>query len=241
MSIYSYNPNDRYRQRSAQRMVSFFTVFIFTCIVAGAGFWIGWLQADQKIQVLQKEKDALHGEYDSLQDEMTQVRAESQTANLRLEQLRASYEEVIPAGPMQDLTVLLKQQLDEGIDARRLESVIRSTRPPQNCSEPGVRRFVVSTPAYKGPESRISLLSGAISISGEGAPAMNDKGKAEAWFDAAKPVRVYFMQEDGEQQMKEGVLPLHHSIIYDNKEYRFTIAPGSRSFAKVTFDRCDYP
>lgn len=241
MSIYTYNPNDRYRQRSAQRMVSLFTVLIFTSVIGGAGFWIGWLQAEQRIHVLVSEKQDIYDQYTALQEEITKVRAEAQTANLRLEQLRASYEEVIPAGPMQDLTLLLKQQLDEGIDARRLESVIRLARPPQNCSEPEMRRFVVSTPSYKGPDSKISILSGAIGISGSGEAATNEKGNPEAWFDSAKSVRIVFGKEGGEEEVKEGVLPLHHAIIHGDKEFRFTVAPGAQSFAKVTFDSCDYP
>ena len=40
---------------------------------------------------------------------------------------------------------------------------------------------------------------------------------------------------------KAGIMPLHHSVVSGNREYRFTIEEGARSFAKVTFDSCDYP
>lgn len=236
-----YNPNDRYRRRSALRAVRFFTSAFLIAVIGGGGFWIGRLQAEQRIHVLEAEKAALQQKDVAVQEEMTALRAEAQTANIRLEQLKAGYEEVLPEGPMQDLTVLLKKQLDEGIDAKRLEHVIRSARPPKNCSEPESRRFVVLTPAYQGPESKLAIASGIVEISGNGESARSDKGKSEAWFDPAKPVALRFVAKDGTVEKKEGVLPLYHSIVLEGREYRFTIAQGAQSFAKVTYDSCDYP
>lgn len=239
--MYNYNPNERYRRRSKQRTTSTLMMTFLVCAIAGLSFWFGMLRGEQRIISVQLENKKLQEQSDILQQEMTQTRAEAQTANIRLEQMRASYEEVIPEGPMQDLTLLLKKQLDEGIDPKRMEFIIRSARPPQNCTEPETRRFVVLTPAYQGPESKVSLLSDAIVITGEGKSARNDKGNSEAWFDPALSVQISFQQKDGKKEIKEGVLPLHHSMIYDGKEYRFTIAPGAQSFAKITFDSCDYP
>ncbi|MCB1784428.1 MAG: hypothetical protein KDI13_10595 [Alphaproteobacteria bacterium] len=241
MSIYNYNPNERYRRRSAQRTANLIFILFLLVAISGISFWFGMLQSEQKRLVLEQEKEQLQKQATELQEQMTKIRAEAQTANIRMEQMRASYEEVIPEGPMQDLTMLLKEQLDEGIDAKRLEFVIRSTRPPQNCSEPENRRFVVLTPAYQGPESKVSILSGAITISGDGESAQNDKGKKEAWFDPARAVKLSFTLDDGATEIREGVLPLRHSIVKNGKEFRFTIAPGTQSFAKVTFDSCDYP
>jgi hypothetical protein len=36
-------------------------------------------------------------------------------------------------------------------------------------------------------------------------------------------------------------MPLQHSMVVQNREYRFTIDAGAKSFARITFDSCDYP
>ena len=58
--------------------------------------------------------------------------------------------------------------------------------------------------------------------------------------DPAQQVTVRF--KNGEvAETKKGILPLRHSIIVNNREYRFTVEEGSRSFAKVVYDSCAYP
>ncbi len=176
-----------------------------------------------------------------MQDEVTALRAEAQTAQVRLEQLRASYDELLSEGAMHDLLELLRQQLEKGVDPNRLRSVILSARPPQNCIDAKSKRFVVITPVYNGPQSIASIGKGAVSISGVGASAQNAQGQAEAWFDPGQPVTLTFRGRGSEEQVKQGMLPIYHSVVVDDKEYRFTITEGTKSFAKVTYDYCDYP
>ena len=45
----------------------------------------------------------------------------------------------------------------------------------------------------------------------------------------------------GKQTVKESLLPIQQSLVVGNKEYRFTVAAGERSFMSVTSDSCDYP
>ncbi len=240
MSFSSYNPNDRYRQRSARRTSSILTfMFVFFAIL-GTGYWVGGVRSQQRIYILQEEKRILGEESADGQNVMIELRAEAQTASVRLEQLRASYDELLSDGPMRDLVTLVRKQIDQGVDADRLESVILSARPPQNCSDPENKRFVVTTPVYNGPSSKASI-RGGIYVFGKGVSSKNSKGKREAWFDPSQPVEVTFKAKGQTSTTKKGILPIHNSMVVGNKEYRFTITAGARSFVKVTFDHCDYP
>ncbi|MEM6780896.1 MAG: hypothetical protein AAF569_03445 [Pseudomonadota bacterium] len=235
-----YDPSARYRAKSKQRFVNFLVFTSVVLVSAGIGFWLGGQSAAEQIITLKTENETLNTQYDELQDSLTELRAEAQTANTRFEQIKKEYAELIPEGPMQDLTALLRAQLEKGMDPQRLGFFIRSARPPTGCVEPDVRRFVVSTPAYRGPASVVSVADGAIKIQGSGASARNDKGQPEAWFDPAQPVSVVFTSQNGTDR-KKGTLPIQHSVVAGNREYRFTIEEGSRSFAKVVFDSCSYP
>tara|TARA_R110001592_G_scaffold79054_1_gene236679 strand:- start:10856 stop:11581 length:726 start_codon:yes stop_codon:yes gene_type:complete len=241
MSISSYNPNDRYRQRSARRVGNMLTfIFVFGGIF-GAGFWVGGLRSKQDMYILQQDKINIEEERDRVQADMTKMRAEAQTATVRLEQIRTNYDELLSDGTMKDLVSLVRQQIDQGVDAERLKSVILSARPPQNCSNSETKRFIVNTPVYQGPSSKVSLPKSVIVVTGKGTSAQNSLGKKEAWFDPGKPVELLFDVKDGQSETKKGVLPMYHSLVIEDKEYRFTMKAGEKSFVTVSYDYCDYP
>ncbi|HBR69930.1 MAG TPA: hypothetical protein DEA55_11200 [Rhodospirillaceae bacterium] len=241
MNLSYYNPSDRYRRRNMQRIAWAVRTLAMLFFTVGFGFWIGHLYNQQKVVTLQAERDLLMQQRDAVQEDITRIRAEAQTANAMLAQARQNYEETIPAGPMRDIMALVKKQLEEGMDPQRLMMAVQSARPPRNCTEIETRRFMVSTPAYEGPDSKITVAEGKISISGKGFSAKNDKGEVEAWYDPLRAVNLVFSVEGSAAQKIDGVMPLHHSVVVEDKEYRFTVSQGAQSFAKVTFDSCDYP
>lgn len=240
MMLESYNPNTRYRNRAAQRMSNAVSMIIVIILSACVGFWMGKQYGVEHNASLGRQVESLTKERNLLQTNVTELRAEAQTANTRYEQIKAEYNAVMPEGPMQDLTSLVRQQLDQGMAPERLSFVIKSARPPTGCTEPETKRFIVSTPNYAGPASTVSVADGAIMISGKGTSSTNKDGKAEAWFDPAKGVQVSFSAE-GKTETKNGNLPIRHSIVTGGREYRFTVEEGSKSFAKVVFDSCAYP
>lgn len=239
ITVSPYNPQARYQRRSARRVANTMRLVILVGIFGASGFWIGRLEAIKEISLLTQEKHELELRNNELQGEVTKYRAEAQTASARLEQIKASYEEVLPEGPMRTLTLLVKEQIESGIDATRLESVIKSVSPPQNCAEPQSKRFVVSTPSYKGPKSKVSIDNNKIIIVAQGESSKNIKGQEEAWYDPAKNIEVTFTLADGTTEIRKGHLPIIYSAILEDKEYRFTIGPDEKSFAKVTYDSCD--
>lgn len=221
-----------------QRLANAVAMVIIVVMSAGVGLWFGKQYAAQNQITLKEQVQTLTRQNGELQDSVTELRAEAQTANTRYEQIRVEYEAQIPEGPMQDLTKIVREQLEQGMAPERLAFLIRSARPPTDCTEPESKRFVVTTPAYKGPDSLVAV--GDVVISAKGESAKNDKGMPEAWYDSAQAVSVDF--KSGEtSETKQGVLPIQHSIITGNREYRFTIEEGSRSFARIVFDSCAYP
>lgn len=241
MRLSSYSLQDRYRRRSNERMAGLMVVLAIVGLSFAMGFWIGQQASRQNTSYLKNQNQKLNTERDELQNTITELRAETQTANARYDQLQKTYEEVLPEGPLRDLTQMLKAQLDEGRDPDRLAFLIRSARPPKNCTEPETKRFVASTPNYTGPDSQISVADGALLIKGSGVSATNSAGQPEAWYDPSQKITLEFITKDGESEKKTGIMPMNHSIVVANREYRLNISEGARSFIKVTFDSCDYP
>lgn len=236
----SYNPSSRYKNRAAQKISNAITMLVVILLSACVGFWMGkQFNAENSIS-MQEQVKQLTSERLTLQQNVTELRAEAQTANTRYEQIKAEYNAVMPEGPMQDLTTLVRQQIDQGMAPERLAFVIKSARPPTDCTEPETKRFIVSTPNYAGPDSTVSVADGAVIINGKGTSASSKDGKAEAWFDPAKSVDINFAA-NGKNEAKKGNLPLRHSIVVGGREYRFTVEEGAKSFAKVVFDSCAYP
>ncbi len=240
MSLGNYNPHTRYKERAAQRLASTLGWMAVILISVLIGFWMGKQFSAQNLITLKNEKIALTEERDNLQKQVTELVASAQTANVRYEQLQEEVETVLPAGPVQDLLKLVREQLDEGMDPQRLSFLIRSARPPTGCVDPESKRFVVDTPANQGPDSLVNVAEGAITVKGSGVSAQNEKGEPEAWYDPAKSVVISFTT-DGKTETRKGILPIKYSIVTKGREYRFTIEPGARSFAKVVFDSCAYP
>ncbi|MBL8637209.1 MAG: hypothetical protein JNN09_01775 [Alphaproteobacteria bacterium] len=242
MTISQYNPRSRYRDRAAKR----FHAFLIFLIVGGGclsvGFWMGRQHSVIRIDTLQKEAEDARRQVTLLQEDLTKVRAEAQTAASRLDQLQSQYQKDLPEnGPMRDLVEILRKQLEDGMSPDRLSFVIRSARPPRNCSDPASKRFMIRTPAYSGPDSTAAVGEGAVLISGIGASSRNKEGQPEAWYDPSQPITVTFKAAGAETERKMGTLPFQHSLIAGGREFRFTLSEGERSFVKVTYDSCDYP
>ncbi len=241
MSLRSYNPNDRYRRRNATRLFGLICVVVSFALGFGLGLMFSKHKAAWDEAGLKQSIQALQAERDTMQESITAISQQAQTANMRLEELQKTYNEMLPEGAMRELLPIVQQRLQEGMDPQRLSFVIRSTRPPTNCTDPQNMRFVPSTPTYKGPKSQVSVAEGAVVIEGEGMSATNPKGQTEAWYDPSRQVTIRFKVKDQPEKTKTGILPLQESIIAENREYRFTAEEGARSFIKITYDSCDYP
>ncbi|MCI5061161.1 MAG: hypothetical protein MRY79_08860 [Alphaproteobacteria bacterium] len=235
-----YNPHSRYKERAAKRVANALGLLAVMLIAVLIGFWLGKQFAAQNLIILNKEVEALTLERDDLKEQLLETTASAQTAVTRFEQLQEEVETVLPEGPVQDLLNLVKKQLDDGADPERLSFIIKSTRPPIGCTEPDTKRFVVMTPNYKGPKSEASIADGTVFVSAKGSPAKGEEGKLEAWYDPEKMVEVVF-EYDGKFKTKKGTLPIRHTLVAGDREYRFSVETSAQSFAKVVYDSCNYP
>ena len=242
MTFGRYNPRRRYLERDRKRNNAVIASIMVIVAVGMTSFWLGRQHAIFQINSLKKETEEMRSQSSVLQDELTKLRAETQTATSRFDQLQQQYQKELPeSGPVRDVVNLVTKQISDGMSAERLAFVIRSARPPNNCTDPASKRFMVKTPAYTGPDSSASFGEGAVLISGIGASTRNQKGEPQAWFDASQPVTVTFKSTDGLQEKKTTLLPIQYSMIAKGREYRFTLSEGEKSFVKVTYDSCDYP
>ena len=236
-----YDPGSRYRRRAAERKRKTMFLLIFLAILAGFSYWIGGQVVRSSEAAYKQQAMKLQTEKKNLETRLTDLDARLQTLKMEYGKLEARYQQEVPTGPLKELADLTRQQLKDGIAKDRLEFVIRSARPPRNCTDPETKRFVVSTPYYRGPDSFVAFVNKTITITGEGAAAVANNGNPQAWYDPGKPVKISFTGLGGKNVVKEGLLPLHYSMVVGDKEHRFTISKGQRSFIDVTSDSCDYP
>jgi len=232
---------NRYSRRAVSARRKFLKNFFYFAIICAVSYRLGYESVRSREEAYRKQVESTQKGQGDLESTITSLRSDLQSSQVRYQQLLDKYETDVPKGNHKYLSDMVKHQLDLGIQPERLVSLIRSTRPPQNCDKPVVRRFVMSTPNYTGPKSAVSFMNGAIEVGGIGQSAVSSSGSLEAWYDPNKPVEITFKTTGGKIVKKDGLLPIYHSIIMGNKEVRFTLASGARSFLNVTTDYCDYP
>lgn len=240
MSFILRSHHDRYRQRARENLYRNVLILIAMGFAASLGYLAGGKKHDQESRQLIQQHADFKERANLSEEKATQAEANYQTLVIKHRQLENQYNRDVPQGDLALLTALVKEQLDKGLGVERMVQIIRAAQPPRNCSAAQNKRFILSTPVYTGPESGVTFADGAITISGQGEPSINNKREKEAWFDPGKPVDVTFTIIGGKKEVKTGLLPLHHTIIMRNKEYRFTISEGPRSFVVISGDHCDY-
>jgi hypothetical protein len=246
MAIISrYDPRTRYRAK-AQRKMSLLAGLGLTGIVcAVVGYGVGYQFARMDERSLNTELVTLTAERDKLQQTVTRLMADSHSANLKFQQIEEHLQSELPQdGPLKDIVAQIREQLDAGVSPDRLASVIRTLSPPQNCTDPETRRFIVETTKNKNADHSMILAEGAIVIRAVGEAAKSKTGEDEAWFDPTRPVALTFGPRGGDPQSvitRNAILPLSQVMVVDGREYRMTFSEGAKSFLKVTYESCDYP
>lgn len=240
MSFILRSHHDRYRERARQSLQRNITVIAAMIAALLLGYVAGHKKHEQETRQLSQQNNDLQSYSKEAEQQSTTLQAQLQTLLIKYRQLETQYKRDVPQGDLGLLTALVKEQLDKGLAVDRMIQIIRAAQPPRNCSQPVNKRFILSTPAYKGPDSGVTFADGAITVSGSGEPSINSKQEKEAWFDPGKPVTLNFTIIGGKKETKTGLLPLHHTIILRDKEYRFTISEGPRSFIVLSSDSCDY-
>lgn len=162
-------------------------------------------------------------------------------AEAALSETQARYTEDVPAGSRKILLEKITERLDAGVTVERLTAVIAASENERACEPALTRRLMIRTPQNQGPATTTTFADNQVMITGDGIPARDAANSPEAWFDAEKPVTLHFTLLGGRTSEAQGRLPLQHSIVSGDYEYRFAVQSAARGFVAVTGDRCRYP
>ena len=191
---------------------------------------------------LEQEITALSERLREMETENNELHGALAAAKMRAQDLRQQYQRDVPTGAIKDLLDLSRQKLAAGVDVERLAFVVGAVENTRDCKDaPVTRRFLVRTPISRGANDSVSFAENAITVTASGQSATDGAGNVEAWFDTARPITVLFARIGGIQSKVEGTLPLHHSVVMNDREFKFSIVAGVRGFANITGDECRYP
>lgn len=247
MAILSrYDPRTRYRLRSQQRLSLLAGLGLMGLVCGAVGYGMGYYSARGDDRAMNAEILAISAERDKLQQTVTRLMADSHSANIKYQQIEEQLQSELPQdGPLKDIVSQIRAQLDSGVAPERLATLIRTMAPPQNCTDPEIRRFIVETPKNKGVDNSMILADGAITVRASGDPAKTRSGEDEAWYDPLRPVALTFQARgaaaDAAPIMRKNILPISQVMVVAGREYRMTFTEGAKSFLKVTVESCDYP
>jgi outer membrane murein-binding lipoprotein Lpp len=179
----------------------------------------------------------------ALDEERERLRRDLATATSQADELRRRYESDVPTGAISELLRVARTRLAAGVKPERLASVLSVAENARRCEEkPTTRRFAVRTGPQRMTADSVAFADRQVTLTATGVSSVDAAGRTEGLFDPAKPVTVTFTRIGGAETTATGVLPLHHSVVVRDVEYRFVIAPGdARGFVNVTADGCAYP
>lgn len=232
-------PRSRHQRERRKRFWSgLFKFAVFLGLIGATAYYAyeaGTRLSAQEIADLKGEIERL-----SLSEQETVARATEMEqalteAQQTAEDYRQRYETVAPE-EVRGVLEQVREKMAEGLSPDRLAFVVSQAHPPRECTEAETRRFIAKTENYDGANTWVRF-DDVVTVSGTGRAA---NGGREQWFDPAEPVTVTFSPLGGDADEVQGSLPIQHSMVVKNKEYRFTATPGSRGFIEVTADWCDY-
>lgn len=211
--------------------------------IFGFAYITGAELAKQEVNTLTNEIAVLTRTVDDLKKESVRLETARQEADARELEAKERYNRDVPTGRSRELFMLLSERLQDGVDPSRLEFVISAVNNGDKCAnQPRTKRFILRTPIYSGRNDWVGFANTTVVVTGLGEASQSAEGRPVTWFDPAKPVKLSFKHIDGEVSEANGMLPLQHSVVRGDTEFRFTITEGeSRGFVYVTFDRCKFP
>jgi len=242
----SFGLYDRERRRRRRALLAIGKALLYLGVVAAAGLF-SYQFAMERVKgsdaQLRAEIDRLSEENAQLATAVRQLQALAREAETRAQEIERRYARDVPRGDHARLLQSVRERLADGVSADRIAFVLANADEPSDCAEPDTRRFVVLTPiAQAGPNNAVRFGDGALTVSAQGEPARARDGSPEAWFDPTQPVSIRFTPLGGRNETTAaGVLPISHSLVVNDSEWRFAVHAGARSFVEVTATRCGYP
>lgn len=232
------------RKRRARRRFFLVVLFLGGLLALGwSAYQTGRELAKLEVKVLDEQVRNLTAELDQSRQRVATLEVENRRLALQGEQWQKRYDAEVPTGQDKELLALLQRQIADEVPVDRLRLMIDAAGLKLTCDdEPATKRFIVRTALYQGSDDTVNFGNGVVTVTAEGENATDPAGKVEAWFDPAKEVTVTFTELGGRKTTASGRLPLHHSMIVGEHEFRFAVKTGERrGFVEVTADRCAIP
>lgn len=231
------------RHRRRMRMLRALAVVVALFLLGMFAYETGAQLAQREVKLLRDEIRTLRETVADLNDRNAALESARQEALAREAEAKDRYARDVPTGAARDLFMLMQERLSDGFSPERLAFVVENAGDGTRCdNRPQTKRFILRTPVSGGRNDWVGFNNTAIVVTGEGQSAVNEQGAPFGWFDRDKPVTIIFTLIGGEKHEATGMLPLHHSVVRNGNEFRFTVTEGdSRGFINVTADRCDYP
>lgn len=219
------------QKRRSQRFWGFVKFLMLMVILISTAYYA----YDTGFKLAEGEILRWKNQYEEKNHENRKLETELGRDKAMLEQLQA----LLPNEDTQNLLSVINNRVGEGVEVARMTQLIKGLTLDQKCdATSNSRRFMIITPVSVERNSSASFERGMITVSGKGHAALNDEGNPEAWFDTQKEVTVNFTLPGGETQEMKAILPLFHSIVIAENEYRLSITAGRRSFADVSVQKC---
>ena len=236
----------RDQKEARRRRWRFLRLLFSTAVLIGLGvvaYQTGTLLANREVSSLRLEVENQTADITALRDENANLRQKAETALQAEAEWRGRYEAEVPTGKTLELLAMINEQMNKGADTERIEFLVGAAGKERSCDgEPRTKRFLVRTPIYEGANDAVAFANNTVIVTAQGESATDANGNREAWFDVAKPVLLRFVEPGGGGTEATGLLPLHHSVVRGDKEYRFSaVAAERQGFLSVTVERCAFP
>lgn len=241
MSFGLYDNERRYRRRRWVRLTKFLVVVGVLTVTGLFAYQIGVEQYRARDVAQQAEIDRLLNEKNMLAQDVLRLQGELGEAESQIRGWEQRYAADVPQGDLRELANMAREKLGTGVAFDRLAFLVGSAANPSVCDTVETKRFLVLTPLYRGANTAVAFADGRITVTGEGVSAISANGEPEAWFDPVSPITLRFTVIGGDQSRIDGPLPMHHSVVIGDSEYRFTVRQGEQGFVEVTGERCNYP
>lgn len=205
------------------------------------GYYTGQLMAQREVRLLKEQIDDLGRTIADLERYNLVLATAADEAKVNESQWRQRYVAAVTNLEFRRVFATAASDGGKGIDAARLAFNLGAARREGQCEEtPAIKRFRVHTPVADGRPDSAGFSGNAIIVSAAGLSAMNRTGQPLAWYDPSQPISVTFKTRDGSTSVADGILPLNHSFVFDDAEYRFSVERSRRGFVAVTVNRCEF-
>jgi hypothetical protein len=209
-----------------------------------ASYQIGRSQSRIEVARFESDLSALQELNRLLSERAASAEQRAEAAITRAARLQRSYDADVPQGPTKDLLDLLQQRLKDGVPAARLEFLLREARVERKCDPPSeTKRLLVHTSVTPTTAATAGFAKNQITVTVEGTPQRKPDGRTDPIFDPQQPVTLHFLRIGRDVAKTEGRLPLSHSLVLGDREFRFTAKAVDKPAGQVELiaQVCDFP